>query len=406
MARDPARPIAALASLEAGAAMFVRGRVLDLAGTQALLADPSGRALVRSDVALAPGALVEGTARRDPDLGLALTDVRTLVTPLGDGLHPDGDVRRLLGHPERARRILLRSASLRALRAWFDANDYVEVETPTLVPNPGMDVHLDAFRVEGAPRPRHLATSPEYAMKRLVAAGFPRIYQITRSYRRDESGAMHEPEFTILEWYRSHVGMDALLRETEELAAEVARTCNEGRTWVQREGRKLDLAPGWPRMSVREAVRTYADRDLDALLEDEETLFEVLSFEVQPKLGLDRPIWLVDWPISMASLARPCPTDPTVAERFEAYAQGIELCNGFGELTDPIEQRRRFEADLRERAARGKDRYPLDERFLRALEDGLPPCAGNALGVDRLLMIATAATDIDEVCAITSRHQD
>lgn len=386
--------------------MFVRGRVLEVLDDSLLLADASGRAVVGVSPEVPPGALIEGLVTRLSDGTLRLSQPRVLASPVSGGLHPEGDVRRLLGHPDRMRRLVQRAASLRAIRAYFESNEYLEVETPTLVPNPGMDVHLDAFHVEGTSSPRHLATSPEYAMKRLVAAGLERIFQLTRSYRRDESGSLHEPEFTILEWYRAHAGMDDVMTETEQLTAAVVAACNGGSTTVLREGRELDVSPGWPRMTVREAVSVHANRELDALLADEDALFEVLSFEVQPKLGRERPVWLVDWPIALASLARPSPADPSVAERFEAYVQGVELCNGFGELTDPIEQRRRFEADLRARVELGKVAYPMDERFLRALEDGMPMCAGNALGVDRLVMIATSATDIDEVCAITSRHQD
>lgn len=396
--------IAASASLEAGAAIPFRGRVLERVDESFVIADASGRVLVRCTEPLVSGALVSGEVLRTEDGALALTAVSVHATPVSGALHPDGDVRRLLGAPGRMARLRQRSDALRAVRAHFVTEGYLEVETPTLVPNPGMDVHLDAFRVEGTAAPRYLATSPEYAMKRLVAAGLERIFQITRSYRRDEAGQVHEPEFTLVEWYRAYATADAVMTETEHLAAAVVAACNDGRTSVVRGGAPLDLAPGWPRMTVREAVRVHADRDLDTLLADEDELFHVLSFEVQPKLGHGRPVWLVDWPIALASLARPKPGDPSVAERFEAYAQGIELCNGFGELTDPVEQRRRFESDLVARAALGKTAYPIDERFLAALEDGMPDCAGNALGFDRLVMIATAATDIDDVSAIGSRR--
>lgn len=404
MGDSPVRSIAALASLEAGAAIRVRGRVLESDGLEATLADPTGRVQLRLSPVSPHGALVEGLATRQPDGTLTLAITTIHATPHAEGLHPEGDVRRLLGASGRARRIVQRASGLRAVRGFFEAREYVEIETPTLVPNPGMDVHLDAFRVEGTRGERFLATSPEYAMKRLVAAGFERVFQVTRSYRRDEAGRHHEPEFTLLEWYRAYVGMEQLMAETELLCAEVVAACNDGNRWVQRAGHRLDLTPPWPVLTVREALRIHADADLDALLQDETAFFETLATRVQPELGQTQPVWLVDWPIEHASLARAKPSDPRVAERFEAYAQGIELCNGFGELTDPFEQRRRFEADRAARVALGKPAYPLDERFLAALEDGFPPCSGNALGFDRLMMIATAALDIDDVVAIGTRQ--
>jgi lysyl-tRNA synthetase class 2 len=238
-------------------------------------------------------------------------------------------------------------------------------------------------------------------MKRLVSAGMSRIYQLCKSYRRGERGALHEPEFTMLEWYRAFAGSEEVMRDTEELAAHVARTLH-GTTRVVGLTGEIDFAPPWERMRVRDAFERYASASLDELLTDEETFYRVLIEEVEPKLGRGKPTFLTHYPPSMAALARLRPDDPTAADRFEAYVNGIELCNGFGELTDPVEQRRRFELDRAARKNLGRPVYPLDERLLGALEDGLPPSGGNALGVDRLLMLMLGESDIAEVVAFAT----
>lgn len=398
-ASEVVSPIAALASSTEGAAFVVRGRVIEWVDGVGVLVDASGRAEVLGLESSHRGALLRTRVVVRNRLLVAEAPV-VLASPRDGSLSLDGDVRRLLRDGGLGR-IVGRSQALRALRGFFEAREYLEVETPTVVTNPGMDVHLDAYAVEGTGR--FLATSPEYAMKRLVAAGLERIVQITRSYRRDEAGDEHEPEFTICEWYRTEADADSVMAETEALVASVVAACNEGSTRVVRAGRPLELAPPWDRLTVREAVLRYAGVEIESLRADPDALFHTLGVVVQPQLGRDRPCWLVDWPIALASLARSKPGEPSVAERFEAYAQGLELCNGFAELTDPVEQRRRFESDHAERIALGKTVLPIDERFLTALEDGLPACSGNALGVDRLVMIALGRTSIDEVVAIRSR---
>lgn len=308
----------------------------------------------------------------------------------------------------RARALLARARVLRSIRAFFEARGSLEVETPLVVPSPGLDVHLAGFEVRGMGAPRWLITSPEYQMKRLLGAGFPRIHQIARCFRADERGARHEPEFTMLEWYRSFSSSDDLMRETEELVLDVATAIHGsphapvGGLGV--EARIVDFTPPWERITVDEALRTCACCSLDEVLPDEERFFFVWSHEVEPRLGAERPVFVVDWPASMASLARLHTNRPAFADRFEAYVAGIELCNGFGELVDPVEQRTRLERDQRERSARGLPVYPIDERFLGALEEGLPPCAGNALGVDRLLALLINAPTLDDVMAFGSNR--
>lgn len=297
----------------------------------------------------------------------------------------------------RLEKLRARARVLRTIREHFDGEGFLEVETPTRVPSPGMDLHLDAF---SAGDDRWLITSPEYQMKRLVAGGAGDIYQICRCFRRDEEGAHHEPEFTMLEWYRI-ASSDAVRRDTEQLVASCAVAVNDS-VRVRVRDRIVDLAPPWPVVTVRDALHAV-NEDLDAILPDEERFFRVWIEKVEPDLGLEHPVWVTEWPASMASLARLCPHDPSVADRFEAYVHGLELCNGFDELTDPVEQRRRFEHDREARRAAGRSVFPIDERFMAALEEGLPRCSGNALGIDRLVMLLTKAESIAEVIAIPSR---
>lgn len=301
----------------------------------------------------------------------------------------------------RTEKLLTRARSLRAVRRFFDERDFLEVETPLAVPSPGLDLHLDAARVDLVRAPRWLITSPEYQMKRLLSAGFSRIYQVCKCFRQNEEGSQHQPEFTMLEWYRTHAEFPALLAETEELVAFVA-TDVLGSPRIRFRGHEVDLSPPWERMTVREAFRKYANADADALLADETEFYRVLVERIEPELGRGKPTFLYGYPASQASLARLDPHDPSVAERVEAYVEGVELSNGFGELTNADEQRARLAADDAAREREGKPRYPVDERFLAALESGIPPCVGNALGFDRLVMLLCDAASIEDVVSFSN----
>jgi lysyl-tRNA synthetase class 2 len=301
---------------------------------------------------------------------------------------------------------LTRRARLTAgLRAFFDARGFVEVETPTVVPSPGLDAHLDAFALatpDGRPA-RFLSTSPEYQMKRLLADGYARIYQVTKAFRQDELGERHNPEFTMLEWYRAPAALEDVMRDTEQLVARLTGGS------VSLGARTIDTLPPLRRVTVLEAFERFArvspDETLHLAAHDEDRFFRLLVDSVEPALEAeDHAVFLTDYPASQASLARAKPSDPRVAERFELYVAGVELCNGFGELTDPEEQRARFLRDQATRRERGLPVYPMDERFLAALEQGLPPCAGNALGVDRLVALASGTRDIKEVLAFTAEN--
>lgn len=293
----------------------------------------------------------------------------------------------------------LRHRVLRETRAFFDARGFVEVETPALVSSPGTELHIDAFEVMGARAPRWLSPSPELHMKRLLCARMERIYQVCHAFRRDEQGGMHEPEFTMVEWYRARAGSDEVMRDTEDLVAHLAGVLAAGAPALRRGGRRIDAAPPWERLSVREAFERHASVRLDDVVGDDDAFHRVLVDEIEPRLGHERPTFLTRYPARMASLARLHPDDPSVADRFEVYVAGVELCNGFGELTDADEQRRRFERDVEERRRLGKPAHPIDERFLAALARGMPASGGNALGFDRLLMLLTGADAVADVMA-------
>lgn len=356
-----------------------------------------GRVIARhGDVVRVRTAAGDVDARIDARPGDLVEDGR-VVRAFGGGDYPGPatEVARLDG-----RRLVERSKALAALRGFFAARGFVEVETPLLVKAPALEVHLTAVEAGDG----WLITSPEYQMKRLLAGGLENIVQVCRCFRANEAGAHHAVEFTMVEWYRAWASLDAILDDTEGLVAEVV-TAVRGAPIARVGGRDLDVTPPWPRMTVAEAMRRFAGLELAALDGRpgawDDAFFTEFVAKVEPALAaMDRPIVLVDWPVQLAALARK--KDERVVERFEAYIGGIELANAFGELTDPAEQRARFEADLAVRGARGLPLYPIDERLLAALDEGLPPCAGIALGVDRLVMLATGADHIRDVQAFAA----
>ena len=295
------------------------------------------------------------------------------------------------------KRLAERARVVGHVRAFFDARGFLEVETPLLVPSPGLDLHLDAFRADSL----YLTTSPEYQMKRLLADGHTRIFQIGKAFRRNESGSRHNPEFTILEWYRARAGVLDVMSDTEQLVARVTGG------WVTLGERRIDVRPPFAHLTVCEAYERFAgvspEETLAMAKDDEDRFFRLLVDTVEPALEkLDHGVFLTEYPASQASLARKKPGDPRVAERFELYVAGVEVCNGFGELVDADEQRKRLEADQEERKKRGLPVYPIDERFLEALTRGVPPSGGNALGLDRLIALSCGTTEIADVMAFTS----
>ena len=285
------------------------------------------------------------------------------------------------------------------MRAWFRRAGFLEVETPALVRSPGVELHLDVFPVRASAGPRYLNTSPEYHMKRLLAAGSGPVFQLARVFRAGEHGARHNPEFTMLEWYRPDADYRSMLDDAQALLRAVASDVGRGPV-IQWRGRRVDLAAPVEILTVDEALRRHADVGLDELTGPDrlERFSLLLADRVEPHLGRDRLTALVDYPADMASLARLRPDDPARAERLEIYVAGVELANAFSELIDPAEQRRRMEAEREERRAWGKPELPFDERFLAALAD-LPPAGGIAMGVDRLVMLFAGADDVRDVLA-------
>jgi lysyl-tRNA synthetase class 2 len=300
-----------------------------------------------------------------------------------------------------------------AVRAFFDARGYLEVETPYAVRTPGDEVHLSAFATEreypdGARERLWLHTSPEFAMKRLLAAGAGNIFQLARVWRNREGSAAHAAEFTMLEWYRPGATLSGLMDETEALLRAVLPPV------IERGADRIDLAR-FERLTVADAFAHHVGADLlatagnapalaDAARETlrpgetwEDLFFRLLLARIEPALGRTHPTFLTHWPAAQAALARRDPADPRVALRFELFAGGLELANAFEELTDPVEQRARFAADrARRHALYGGPDWPMDEAFLAALAH-MPPASGIALGFDRLAMLACGASDIADV---------
>jgi lysyl-tRNA synthetase class 2 len=284
--------------------------------------------------------------------------------------------------------LIERARIVQTIRAFFVAHDFLEVETPQRIPVNAPELHIDAVASEDW----SLQTSPELCMKRLLAAGYPQLFQLCHVWRGAERGVRHLPEFTLLEWYRRDADYTALMADCEALLNSL---CPSGTLLWQ--GQRFDLAPPWERLTVADAFSRYAGCSvMEALATDR--FDELLAVQIEPLLGQGRPTFLLDYPVACAALARHKPSDLAVAERFELYIGGIELANAFSELTDPLEQRQRFARDEAQRRAAGKDPLPLPEPFLAELAT-LPAAAGIALGVDRLAMLLCDVARLDEVVA-------
>jgi lysyl-tRNA synthetase class 2 len=328
-------------------------------------------------------------------------------------------------HADRRPLLALRGRIQAGLRAWFESEGFIEVECGVLAASPGNEAHLHAFatcrvRPDGSTETLYLHTSPEFAAKKLLAAGESRIFEFARVFRNRERTRLHAPEFTMLEWYRAREDVQRVMEDALALvrrAAEIA----QGEMFHYRD-RNCDPFAEAERITVADAFAIHAGIELLGTLNDQgrgdrdlfatrakragfsiaaddgwsDIFSKVLAAAIEPKLGLERLTLLTDYPRTEAALARPKSSDPRLSERFELYACGVELANGFGELTDPAEQRARFEAEMDEKHRIHGERYPLDEEFLAALAH-MPPAAGVALGFDRLVMLAAGAPQIDDV---------
>ncbi len=330
-------------------------------------------------------------------------------------------------HADRRPLLLARNAVKRAIRAHFEADGFVEVECDALQVSPGNETHLHALAAlpvgaDGVAETRFLHTSPEFAMKKLVAAGEEKIFDFARVWRNREGGPLHAIEFTMLEWYRARAPYQTLMDDCADLLRLAAETV--GTRTFRRRDRTCDPFATPERITCAEAFARHAGIDLLATLPRDPTLepdrdrlaagaraagirvsdddgwsdvfSRVLAEKIEPALGDGRPAILMEYPSREAALARPAPHDARVAERFELWVCGVELANAFGELTDPVEQRRRFEIEMAAKETTYGERYPIDEDFLDAL-GAMPPTSGIALGFDRLVMLATGAPRIDDV---------
>ncbi len=289
-----------------------------------------------------------------------------------------------------------RSRALQLVRTFFLGRNFLEVDTPAVVHSPGLEAHLEGIALSRHAPPRWLSTSPEFQMKRLLSAGFERIYELARCFRAEEIGRWHEEEFLMLEWYRTFSDMNGVLADTESLVVFLADHLLKQRV-IRRGDVTISLEPPWPKLTLREAFWRYANQNLDQLFKDEERFYHVLTHQVEPQLGRVQPIVLVDYPASMASLARRRADAPDIAERFEVYIDGLEICNGYSELVDAAEQRERFRETTLLRERNGQTEHPVDERFMEALKAGLPPTGGNALGLDRIIMLLLGADTVADV---------
>ncbi|HWA21673.1 MAG TPA: EF-P lysine aminoacylase EpmA [Caulobacterales bacterium] len=306
-------------------------------------------------------------------------------------------------HADKRPFLLARARILAAVRAWFAAEGFVEADLGAIVPVPGAETHISAFAIEGG----YLHASPEFAMKGLLAAGERKIYRLGHVYRRGESGPLHAPEFTMLEWYRSEAPYTAIMDDCLAIIGAAAGAVDrDGLRWKGAAAR-VDVAPG--KITVAEAFERFAGADVlsesvnafgNAVAGKDDTWSDLfsraLTGRVEPGLDRNALTFLYEYPIAEAALARPCPHDRRVAERFELYACGVELANGYGELNDAEEQRRRFVAAMDEKERRYGERWPVPEAFLEALAH-MPAASGCALGVDRLVMLLSDATKIDDV---------
>jgi len=328
-------------------------------------------------------------------------------------------------HADRRPRLLQRNAITAAVRGWFAERDFIEVQTAALQVSPGNETHLSAFATQAilpdtSRETLYLHTSPEFACKKLLAAGEERIFSLGAVWRNRERGPLHHPEFTMLEWYRVGETYESLMQDCATLLAMAAE--KTGAKSFSFRGREADPFAEPERLSVADAFSRHAGIDLLATVSadgstDRDALYAAVSAagfrtapddtwtdlfsrvmveRIEPNLGTSRATILYEYPICEAALARPSPRDGRVAERFELYCCGVELANAFGELTDPDEQRRRFAADMDEKEKIYGERYPIDEGFLAALKI-MPDASGAALGFDRLVMLATGARSVDDV---------
>ncbi len=287
-----------------------------------------------------------------------------------------------------------RALIINSIRTFFQENDYLEVDTPLRLPSIIPEAHIDSYDSEGW----FLQASPELCMKRLISQGYDKIFQICKCFRKNERSGKHLPELTMLEWYAKNETYTDLMNTCQSLIRFIAKNTETNGTIIY-QNKQINLETKFLKLSVRESFLKYTDTTMEEACETGK-FDEIMSFEIEPNLGLDQPIFLYDYPASLGALARLKPGNPDLAERFELYIAGIELANGFSELIDPKEQRKRFESELTSRKVYGKKDIPIPEKFLGSLSS-MPETAGIALGIDRLIMLFCNLTSIDQSVAFT-----
>jgi lysyl-tRNA synthetase class 2 len=293
-----------------------------------------------------------------------------------------------------AQTLVLRAKIFQAVRDFFTSQQFLEVDTPIRIPAPAPEPFIAALPSGNW----YLQTSPELCMKRLLAAGHSKIFQICKCFRKEERGNRHLEEFTMLEWYELGATYHDLMAHCENLFQFIKDRLLFENGLIYK-GHYIDISPPWEKLSVTDAFIRYSSLPMqEAIISDQ--FDEIIAFDIEPNLGLNKPIFLYDYPAKTCPLASPRPHQPNLAQRFELYMGGLELCNGFTELTDPDEQRRRFAQELTRRENTGEAVYPMPEKFLDDLHL-MPEAAGNALGLDRLVMLFANAASIDEVVAFT-----
>ncbi len=293
-----------------------------------------------------------------------------------------------------ARNLKLRAEIIKTVRDFFHERNFLEVDTPLRIPAPAAEPHIQAVAADGW----YLQTSPELCMKRLLSAGYPKIFQICKCFRANERGRRHLEEFTLLEWYAAGITYMELMKQTGELVDFIRQQMSMDGV-IPYQGHQIRLAPPWPKITVADAFEHYGSMDMHTALAADR-FEEVLAFDIEPHLGIDRPVFLHDYPAAFNTLAAPIPGRSDLSQRFELYIGGVEVCNGFTELTNAEEQRRRFLQEHENRLKTGQSVYPLPEPFLRDLAF-MPVAAGNAMGIDRLVMILCDTARIDDVTAFT-----
>jgi len=288
----------------------------------------------------------------------------------------------------------LRADIIQAIRNFFIEKDFLEVETPIRIPAPAPEANIDAIASENW----FLQTSPELCMKMLLCAGYLRIFQICKSFRKKERGSRHLPEFTLLEWYAAGMNYIDMMDQCEEFICYISSRMY-GKESLFYQGKQIDLKRPWSRMSVSEAFKKFASTPIEKAI-SQNCFDETLALEIEPYLGIDKPLFLFDYPASQRAFSKLKAQESSIAERFELYIHGMEICNAFSEIIDPAEQQKKFEEEMNQRKKLRKDVYPMPDKFIEAFKN-MPEASGNALGIDRLVMLFADTTVVDDVVAFT-----